>query len=47
VAVDAGIGKHARYRRGNVRTRQQRRAGTVRYFMREGMHEYGGEDPYQ
>ena len=47
VAVDASLGKHAGYRRGNVRTRQQRRAGSVRYFMREGMHEYRGESPYQ
>ena len=40
VTIDASILNHAGYRRGNVRTRQQGRAGTVRYFMREGMHEY-------
>ncbi len=34
VAVHASVGKHAGYRRGNVRTRQQRRAGSVRYFLR-------------
>src|SRR5579863_6240779 len=40
VTIDASVGKHAGYRRRNVSTRQQRCAGSVRYFMREGMHEY-------
>src|ERR1700721_1412835 len=36
VTIDASILNHAGYRWGNVSTRQQGRAGTVRYFMRKG-----------
>ena len=47
MAVDASVGKHVRYRRGNVRTRQQRRAGSVRGFMREKMHKHRCKNPHQ
>ena len=47
VTIDASVGKHAGYRRRNVSTRQQRCAGSVRYFMREGMHKHRCKNPHQ
>ena len=40
VTIDASVLNNAGYRWGNVSTGQQGCAGPVRYFMREGMHEY-------
>jgi hypothetical protein len=47
VTVEASMGKHARYRLGDVGTRQQCGARSVRYFMPEGMHKYRCKNPHQ